>query len=141
MSGLFKVARNRDPSIWLIFTYIVQFFTLILVMLSIFLKSIIVEDYGSSNAFQTRPQERIHNFLIPGPNRTRFSALDSSWKTLQIMQPWWVITATCFGGKAKNLKFWLWLTTVFDFFRPKRSSTESQILAHEKENSILHLNI
>ena len=38
MSVLFKVMRNRGPSIWLIFTYIVQFFTLILMVLFIFPK-------------------------------------------------------------------------------------------------------
>ena len=39
--------RNRGPSIWLIFTYIVQFFTLILVVLSVFRKNDRMQDYGS----------------------------------------------------------------------------------------------
>ena len=39
--------RNRGPSIWLIFTYIVQFFTLILVVLSVFHKNDRMQDYGS----------------------------------------------------------------------------------------------
>ena len=39
--------RNRGPSIWLIFTYIVQFFTLILVVLFVFHKNDRMQDYGS----------------------------------------------------------------------------------------------
>ena len=40
--------RNRGPSIWLILTYFVQFFTLILVMLSVFHKNDRIQDYGNS---------------------------------------------------------------------------------------------
>ena len=40
--------RNRDSSIWLIFTYIVQFFTLIFVVLFFFFhKNDRMQDYGS----------------------------------------------------------------------------------------------
>ena len=76
---------KQGPSIWLIPTYIVQFFTLILVVLSVFHENDRMEDYGRLKFWQIRPREKIHNFLICGPNRTGFLALDSSWKTLQIM--------------------------------------------------------
>ena len=45
--SLSKGGVSRGPSIWLIFTYIVQFFTLILVVLSIFHKNDRMQDYGS----------------------------------------------------------------------------------------------
>ena len=52
---------------------------------SFFIKNDRMQDYGSLKFWQIRPQKKIHNFLISEPNRTRFSALDSPWKTLQIM--------------------------------------------------------
>ena len=45
--SLSKGSVSRGPSIWLIFTYIVQFFTLILVMLFVFHKNYCIQDYGS----------------------------------------------------------------------------------------------
>ena len=110
--------RNRGPSIWLIFTYIVQFFTLILVVLSVFRKSITVAGYGSLKFWQTRPREKIHNFLICGPNRMRFSALNSSWKTLQIMQLRSPATINNFSPKNSFPKKWPWPTAVFRDFDP-----------------------
>ena len=42
-----EVVRNRSLLIWLIFTYIVQFFTLILVVLFVFHKNDRMQNYGS----------------------------------------------------------------------------------------------
>ena len=60
--------RNRGPSIWLIFTYIIQFFTLILMVWFVFHKNDRMQDYGSFKFWQIRPREKIHNFLISEPN-------------------------------------------------------------------------
>ena len=91
---------SRNPSIWLISTHIVQFFTLILVVLSIFRRNYRMQGYGSLKFWQTRPQKKIHNFLISEQNRMGFSALDSPWKTTNN-----VVTTTCYHQQLPTKKF------------------------------------
>ena len=55
--NLSKGSFSRGPSIWLIFIYIVQFFTLILVVLYVFHKNVFMQDYGSFKFWQTRSRK------------------------------------------------------------------------------------
>ena len=75
------MAQNRGLPIWLIFAYFIVFM-LILVVLSIFHKNGSGRSYANFKFF-TYPilEKKFITLLFMKPNRTRFSALDSPWKT------------------------------------------------------------
>ena len=67
MSVLFKVMRNRGLSIWLIFTYMVRLFTLILMVLPVFRESASGRSYANFKFFRLHVREN-HSFLLPELN-------------------------------------------------------------------------